>query len=106
VKSWSKKNVYWPRDLLGPDVPNVRILTFGYTAKAATMVEAVSQNNIHDHAKALVSDLRRQRKQEEEVTLMVYKSLEWEHMLTDRLDNSTDNFHGAQPGGYCSQRCS
>ncbi|KAF8248012.1 hypothetical protein K440DRAFT_627751 [Wilcoxina mikolae CBS 423.85] len=68
VKSWSKNDVYWPRDLLGPGVPNTRILTFGYIAKAATIVGAVSANNIHDHAKALVSDLRRQRKQEEETT--------------------------------------
>jgi hypothetical protein len=73
VKSWSKYDVYWPKDFLGPDVPNVRILTFGYIAKAATIVGAVSQNTIHDHAKALVSDLRRQRKKEEEVTVICYQ---------------------------------
>jgi hypothetical protein len=67
VKTWSAKDVYWPKDLLGPGVQNVRILTFGYDATAAKAFERVNQNNLHDHAQALVSDLRGQRKKKEEV---------------------------------------
>jgi hypothetical protein len=67
VKTWSTKDVNWPKDLLGPGVPNVRILTFGYDANAAKAFERVNQNTLHDHAQALVSDLRGQRKKKEEV---------------------------------------
>ena len=69
MKTWSTENVYWPKDLLGPDVPHVRILTFGYDAKV------VGQNNIHDHAQTLVSDLRRQRKKEAEVAITGHPKL-------------------------------
>jgi hypothetical protein len=67
LETWSTKNFYWPKDLLGPRVPNVRIITFGYDATAARIAERVSTMNLHDHAKALVSDLERQRQTKEEV---------------------------------------
>jgi hypothetical protein len=55
VKTWSMKDVYWPKDLLGPGVPNVRILAVGYDAYAAKAFERVTQNNLHDHAQACMS---------------------------------------------------
>jgi hypothetical protein len=67
VETWSTRDVYWPRDLLSPGVPNIRIITFGYDANATKVAERVSTNNLHDHAKALVSDLERQRQKKEEV---------------------------------------
>jgi len=75
VKTWSTENVYWPKDLLGPDVPHVRILTFGYDAKVENALDRVGQNNIHDHAQALVSDLRRERKKEAEVAFTIHPKL-------------------------------
>ena len=81
MKTWSTENVYWPKDLLGPDVPHVRILTFGYDAKVAKVLDRVGQNNIHDHAQALVSDLRRQRKKEAEVAIINHPK--WEGSLTN-----------------------
>lgn len=33
ISTWSLKNFCWPRDLLPEDIPNARILSFGYDAK-------------------------------------------------------------------------
>jgi alpha-beta hydrolase superfamily lysophospholipase len=66
-ETWSTRDVYWPKDLLGPRVQNIRIITFGYDANAAKVSERVSTKNLHDHARALVSDLERQRQKPEEV---------------------------------------
>jgi len=93
VKTWSTENAYWPKDLLGPDVPHVRILTFGYDAKVAKALGRVGQNNIHDHAQALVSDLRRQRKKEAEVAII--NNAKWEGSLTNWLESTTSDLHGA-----------
>ena len=65
--TWSKNGVFWPKDLLSRDVPNVRIITFGYDSGVVRFFGRVSQNQIHDHAKTLIGDLRGCRKKEEEV---------------------------------------
>src|SRR5437588_2092059 len=65
--SWSKNGVFWPRDLLSRDVRNVRIITFGYDSDAAKFFRQVSRNQIHDHARTLIGDLRRCRKKGDEV---------------------------------------
>lgn len=58
-KTWLDKQsgVYWPIDLLATDVPNARILAFGYDADVVKLLGAVSQNNLQSHAEALLSDL-------------------------------------------------
>ncbi|KAL8734453.1 MAG: hypothetical protein Q9181_003191 [Wetmoreana brouardii] len=33
VATWTSKNVCWPKDLLPADIPDARILSFGYDAK-------------------------------------------------------------------------
>ena len=30
IKTWEAGKVFWPRDLLTKDLPNVRIMTYGY----------------------------------------------------------------------------
>ena len=65
--TWTKNGVFWPKDLLSRDVPSVRIITFGYDSGVVRFFGRVSQNQIHDHARTLISDLRRCRKKEEEV---------------------------------------
>ena len=65
--TWSKNGVFWPKDLLSRDVPSVRIITFGYDSGVVRFFGRVSQNQIHDHARTLIADLRRCRKKEEEV---------------------------------------
>ena len=65
--TWSKNGVFWPKDLLGEDIENVRIITFGYDSNVVKLLGRVSRNQIHDHARTLVADLRRCRKKGDEV---------------------------------------
>ena len=52
------KYVYWPFDLLSKDIPNARIVAWGYDADVTKFgVGPVGQNNIGDHAGALVRDI-------------------------------------------------
>jgi hypothetical protein len=71
VKTWDTNGVYWPKDLLGPGIRNVRILTFGYDAKVTKAFARASQNTIHDHAQQLVSDLQMERREEGEVSVII-----------------------------------
>ena len=51
----------WPELLLKDDIPNARILTFGYDANVVNWLSAASQNRIREHANnlnATLSDLR------------------------------------------------
>jgi hypothetical protein len=58
-KTWLDKQsgVYWPLDLLAADIPNIRILAFGYDADVTKLLGAVSQNDLRSHGEALLSDL-------------------------------------------------
>ena len=65
--TWYKNEVFWPRDLLSKDVQNVRIITFGYDSDVVKFFGQVNRNQIHDHARTLVADLRRCRKKKDAV---------------------------------------
>ena len=65
--TWSKNGVFWPRDLLSQDVQNVRIIVFGYDSSVVQFFGRVSRNQIRDHARTLIADLRRCRKKGDEV---------------------------------------
>ena len=65
--TWSKNGVFWPRDLLSQDVQNVRVIVFGYDSDVVRFFGRVSRNQIRDHARTLVADLRRCRKKGDEV---------------------------------------
>ena len=65
-RTWSKDEIFWPKDLLGGDVQNIRVITFGYSSSVSGRSWQVSQDQIRDHARALLGDLRRYRKQDEE----------------------------------------
>lgn len=72
----SKKNVYWPRDLLKDDFPNARIITFGYNTKVANVGGTVNRGNIFDHARTLLHGLeQRRRKAEDRHLVFVAHSL-------------------------------
>ncbi|MCJ1396165.1 hypothetical protein MMC18_009054 [Xylographa bjoerkii] len=47
--SWTRDGICWPRDLLRKDVPNVRVITWGY--------DTSSDATIEDHANNLLLDL-------------------------------------------------
>ena len=34
VKTWQTENVFWPRDLLPQELPNVRIMSYGYDGES------------------------------------------------------------------------
>jgi hypothetical protein len=61
-KTWTAANgIHWLRDLLPKDIPNARILCWGYDANTHSK-SRVSCQYIYDHARALVSDLYLERK--------------------------------------------
>lgn len=49
--------IYWPTQLLARDVPEARILSFGYDADVAKFLGPVGQNDIREHAATLISDI-------------------------------------------------
>jgi hypothetical protein len=61
-KSWTddQSGVLWLRDLLPHQLPNVRVLTFGYDADTLRL-SGVSQLSLNDHATSLVEELVRCR---------------------------------------------
>jgi hypothetical protein len=56
-----KFGIYWPLDLLGNDLPNARIMTFGYDADVMHAKGPISQNNLEDNAETLLNDLAGER---------------------------------------------
>jgi hypothetical protein len=60
-QSTSRGKIFWPGDFLASDVPDVRLLTFGYSSDVLSTFRAGSQNNIMQHAQNLVGDLLGER---------------------------------------------
>jgi len=65
VKSWtdSTTKAFWPKDFLPYDVPEARVLTFGYNADVAF---GNTTADIVDHAKDLLGSLIDKREEENE----------------------------------------
>jgi pimeloyl-ACP methyl ester carboxylesterase len=61
--TWTDKQsgVFWPAHLLRRDVPETRILTFGYDADVAHFWALASNNRIGNHALDLVNALAQMR---------------------------------------------
>jgi hypothetical protein len=59
----SDQEVFWPRDLLKPDVPRARIMTFGYDTKITRGYKATNQGNIFSHAGDMLYALEAERRQ-------------------------------------------
>ncbi|KAI6762109.1 hypothetical protein HG531_002662 [Fusarium graminearum] len=60
-KTWTAANgVHWLRDLLRIDIPEARILSWGYDANTHAASETCC-TFLYDHARTLVSDLNRRR---------------------------------------------
>lgn len=49
--------VYWPRDLLLKDLPNIRVISFGYDAEISTFLHPASDGSIFSIARDLVARL-------------------------------------------------
>ncbi|KAI9825800.1 MAG: Serine active site containing protein 1 [Thelocarpon impressellum] len=67
LKTWTKDEVSWPRDLLPYDIDNARIITWGYNADVMTFFQRTSQSSIFQHALSLLQDIQRERQTDEEV---------------------------------------
>jgi hypothetical protein len=64
TKSWTndKTGAFWPEDFLPKDIPDARVLTYGYNAAAAF---GNTTATIIDHAKGLLSSLVDRRDDDE-----------------------------------------
>ncbi|KAK6516714.1 hypothetical protein TWF506_006606 [Arthrobotrys conoides] len=62
-KTWTysggkkEPSVLWPRDLLPLEIPEVRILSYGYDTKVTSWFEGATSNMIHHHSETMISRL-------------------------------------------------
>jgi hypothetical protein len=68
-----ESGVYWPTQLLSKDIPDARIMTFGYDADVMKFLGPVGQNNIRDHELNLLGDLAAQRDEDGSVDRPLYR---------------------------------
>lgn len=61
--TWFHKDagVHWPSQLLSKDMPDTRILSFGYDADIVNLWDPASVNTLANHAENMVGDLVRKR---------------------------------------------
>ena len=57
VSTWKQGKVFWPYNLLARDIPDARIITWGYDADIAHFLSPTSTNRVKDHAKGLSNAL-------------------------------------------------
>lgn len=62
-----ESQTYWPVHLLSKDVPDARIMAFGYDADVTKFLGPVSQNNLRDHATGLLGRLAAVRGKDDSV---------------------------------------
>jgi hypothetical protein len=89
----TRSGTYWPAHLLPQDVPNARIMTFGYDADPLGMLVS-GQNDIRDHAHTLLGDLARERKGDPVRKLLVDI---YPHVLTGSREASGTCVYSTQP---------
>ena len=61
--TWTHKEakVFWPQAFLARDLPNTRILTFGYDADIVHSLRMAGSNTLRDNGKSLAHDLALRR---------------------------------------------
>ena len=81
-ETWTYRQPYqdvcWPQDLLPSDIQNARIIAFGYDAEVAHMWAPAGQNNLCQHADALVTHLSLLRQKTKTVGAAYYFQLAFE----------------------------
>jgi len=95
----SKTNkVYWPRDLLPFEIPDARILTYGYDADVIKRGDHVKTNNFTTHGQDLLVQLQREIPDQVSCYYSVF--------YTDsRLFLDSNHILRSQPRRYHSERC-
>lgn len=61
IKTWTKGDTTWPKDLLPSKMSNARIMTWGYDAQVANFFEKASQSSMFNHAQQLLQDISMER---------------------------------------------
>jgi hypothetical protein len=94
-------SVFWPQHLLPEEIPNVRVMTYGYDSDPVKFFGPVNRTNLYSHAMTMLgdvvgcrttSDVRRPR------TDGIY-------VPTNLLDKSSNHLDRTQSWGYLSERC-
>ena len=72
--TWLHKetSVHWPRDLLKQDLPDTRILSYGYDADFVNLWKPASISRLSNHAENLVGGLVRMRERTETGTRKIF----------------------------------
>lgn len=71
--TWHHKEAgtHWPSELLGQDLPDTRIMSFGYDADIVNFWDPASNSRLSSHAENLVGDLVRERERTDTETRKV-----------------------------------
>ena len=65
ISTWTKGDIFWPFNLLAHDIPDARVISWGYNAAAAHFLSPTSTCSVKDHAGSLLNDLRGHRNTQE-----------------------------------------
>jgi hypothetical protein len=57
----------WPKSLLSTDIPEARIITYGYDADVARWTRPAGQNTVREHARNVINDLTSLRRSSETI---------------------------------------
>lgn len=58
TSAWTYEGLCWPRDLLGLELPDARIILYGYNADASDFFSLENENSIFRCAEDMLSDLK------------------------------------------------
>lgn len=80
--TWEKDGIFWPEQLLPNDIPDARIITYGYCTTAIQLSQShkghggmlglISQNGLKENAELLSAELVSQRLGEMVITYKSY----------------------------------
>ena len=81
IKSWSRDDVCWPRDLLAEDLKQARIITYGYDADVTHAFKQSSHASIFGIGQSFLRDISRLRRSAEEVSRRTPRPRHLSHCL-------------------------
>jgi hypothetical protein len=58
TSAWTYEGRCWPRDLLGLELPDARIILYGYNSDASDFFSLENENSIFRCAEDMLSDLK------------------------------------------------
>jgi hypothetical protein len=77
-RTWEKKGVLWPKQLLGEAFPQARIFTYGYDADIVKLFSRVGKGTIYQQSRSLIQAVHRARRDHCQVRLIFhYCELTW-----------------------------